>query len=1340
MPRETSWANKQQQNKQVYEPPEISDVEDDHSDIGNFIAASVNQKSPFGNQFHNNNERSVDVPNDFKPAGNPIAQALMSSIPKRNDEQKKKKEDLVDLEDFSDSESTTNTGRSSSKFQIPNALVKPIVETKPHHGLGSGDENNDRDTPIYENADEYNNTGPFSKISLQNPKKDSTPLKYPASNVQQGKIQNATTNKDSDSTEYENETDDDDSEYKPSGKAKNEASQNIHNLSGLVNKNTNQNSSFYEDVSEDVDDIENEILNIINKKPTPKANSTNNHAISSLVQKVVTNPKPLAESITSSSTKNNDSETKKMTNFNEIDKKQPKNSPKTNIKLESPKITEDYVENSTIGKLLYNFVPKNTNLFSKKDDIEPISDLESTSEMRTSKIEELITSLQPKTTWSQKSKPDDTNFSQNKENNSQIKQQDNYKVNSTLGALVTQNISLPKDNLDSSKPKTTDSSPVKVQQPHDSALSALVNQHMSLPKENKDLSKTTTSNTQKVEPPQDNKNTSALAALISQTIILPKNNVSTSKTSDDSSPVKQPLQTQDIKNSTISALVNQNISTNQKGYMDSSTESQLKQQNSLPQGNKNSANQFSANSSPVKVQNDTKNSALSALVNQHISLPKENEISKPTTSDAPKPQQDNKNSALATLVSQTIILPKNNADLSKPVTPDSSPAKQKQSQENKYSTLSGLVNQHISIPKGNDDYLNSFTSDSSPVKQNNSKNGALNNLVSQTVLLPSANVSKPPIPESSLIKPQINPNKKSDEHFDDEDDRKEEYLRQKRAEQEKALDMAIKKQKDHGNSLSSDFEDDDDENDVDVEEYDIGDNGIVVEPPIGFSINSGNISSSLGTFSPSVDNEIDLSHFKKKNNNDLKKGNLIDIVDISTSESDLFLRNDLKSSETNNFKKQFDLLSNSSTVVNQQLKAKQTEVLQLKQQLEEALNEKKQLENQLKASNDKKKDLEAVLESTKSVLKEKEKTQLDIGSKSNESDVILRKNSLMIKDLQNELSNLKNDKRNLESRLHVLQSNNKNEEAALVQSLNEQNEKYAIEIKALKNQIEELHTDRNKLSERKEELSCLLDESDSQLSEQKTVLKNIINKSELEKAMMKTENVKLKNELTELNEQKKKLIEEIQQLKLELRDVKFEIEKLTKEKQELEKGMDREARDKENIKKKYESEVSSYKDQQLQLIEKLGFTEAKLVSAEKEYKYCKNTLQEKQAQLDELKGTLTKINSELNVQEGLLNKEKEEKIRLSAKNESIEDRLRNLQEENNNLKREHSDFVETSKYEKIHTISLKELERKKIDSEKEVNLLKQDLDILNQKLHNAELELKNEKHGQVSMFYTNVND
>jgi hypothetical protein len=65
----------------------------------------------------------------------------------------------------------------------------------------------------------------------------------------------------------------------------------------------------------------------------------------------------------------------------------------------------------------------------------------------------------------------------------------------------------------------------------------------------------------------------------------------------------------------------------------------------------------------------------------------------------------------------------------------------------------------------------------------------------------------------------------------------------------------------------------------------------------------------------------------------------------------------------------------------------------------------------------------------------------------------------------------------------------------------------------------------------------------------------------------------------------------------------------------------------------------------------------------KKVKY-KTALQEKQAQLDEHKDTMVKLRSELNTQEGLFNKEKGEKIRLSARNESIEERFKQIQELN----------------------------------------------------------------------------
>ena len=413
MPRETSWANKQQQQQQQkhnYEPPEISDIDVDSSDIEDFIEKRG---------FRGNNERGVDVPEDFKqPIGNSIVNAVMGSIPKKTsiDQLVHKKEDLVDLEDFSDwgDSSSANPGKNSSKYVIPNALVKPVVETKPHHGLVSRGDGYNIDTPIYENEEELNNN--TGKFTVHSPKKDtgkqSTPLKYP--NTKRSSIDDK-----SDDTEYENDSDRD-SPFKKS---------NTNPISNVfINKNTKQNDSFYEDIGSDIDDIENEIQNIINKKPpTQASNPSNQPNFGDLMVKAIMNPQQQT------------GETK-WTNFNEIDKKQ--NSPKINNKIETSfKTEENYVPNSTIGKLISNFAPKNANILHKKDDQDQVSDLESTSEMRTSKIEELITSLQPnKTTWGQKNKLDENKGPKTSENNSPVKQQDND--NSALASLISQTVLL----------------------------------------------------------------------------------------------------------------------------------------------------------------------------------------------------------------------------------------------------------------------------------------------------------------------------------------------------------------------------------------------------------------------------------------------------------------------------------------------------------------------------------------------------------------------------------------------------------------------------------------------------------------------------------------------------------------------------------------------------------------------------------------------------------------------------------------------------------------------------------------------------------------------------------
>lgn len=680
----------------------------------------------------------------------------------------------------------------------------------------------------------------------------------------------------------------------------------------------------------------------------------------------------------------------------------------------------------------------------------------------------------------------------------------------------------------------------------------------------------------------------------------------------------------------------------------------------------------------------------------------------------------------------------------------------------KYSAIGNLVNQNMKNTLNKID--DSANPNAKPI-DNKANTPGLNDLIQQTIAQnrkdstntsPSKVINKSP-GLNELIAQNIN--KASDNNFvvnliddndiendvdeeeeevnheeieDDEDEQREEYLRKKRAEDEKKLELAKKKQKDHRGSLSSDF----DEGDVDDAVH-----GIDIEPPIGFSknanVNTNQPSSSSGGsvfgFSSTANTGTAVLLNALNNNKNLitypEANAAIDYVEFSTSESDFYMNNENYSSEINNLKKQFDLNTNSNnTVISQQLKFKQNEVMHLKQLLDETIKQKKNLENELKTIQDKKKDLEAVLTKTQDLLVEKEQTQLDVDNKNNKSEIALKSNAHEIKKLNSEIVDLKSEKQNLETRLALLQANPKTFDSPLVQQLNEQNERLSVEIKALKHQIDELNKDRNLLSEHKEELSARLDESEMSVNKHQEALEKAILQFNLEKAVIRDENVKLKSDMQEAIRMKTHLNEEIQRIKIEIKENKLEIEKLVREKQEIERSLDKEKHEKERLKNKYDTDINAYKEQQLQLIEKLGFTEAKLISVEKEYKHCKTTIQEKQMQLDEHKNELIRLKNDLSVQESLLNKEKEEKIKLSAKNESIQERLRLMQDENLNLKKQQQEIIDTHKYEKLHSASLKELERKKMDSDKEVNLLKQDLNILNQKLFNAELELKTQKH------------
>ena len=319
---------------------------------------------------------------------------------------------------------------------------------------------------------------------------------------------------------------------------------------------------------------------------------------------------------------------------------------------------------------------------------------------------------------------------------------------------------------------------------------------------------------------------------------------------------------------------------------------------------------------------------------------------------------------------------------------------------------------------------------------------------------------------------------------------------------------------------------------------------------------------------------------------------------------------------------------------------------------------KMELENKLKETELQKKKFEIAFNNSDKLLAEKERYISNIEKFKNETN---KSEQNDIKQLRKEISDLKEDKHALENKISILQTTNafataaatasnslrSSEDFAVTESMN-------IKVKALENQIEELNKDRKILSSCKEELSFKLDETENEIKKRSEALNIAILQFNMEKKVLSEENSKAKRELNELNETRRKLQEEIDSLKLQLNDKSLSYEKLNIEKINYEKQYNREREDREKFKGNYESEMNLLKEQQLKLMEKLGSAEAKLISTEKDVRYHKNQIEERQKLIDDLKEQLSKSKAEYALQLNLFKKEKEEKERLLDKCEKLE--------------------------------------------------------------------------------------
>ncbi len=120
----------------------------------------------------------------------------------------------------------------------------------------------------------------------------------------------------------------------------------------------------------------------------------------------------------------------------------------------------------------------------------------------------------------------------------------------------------------------------------------------------------------------------------------------------------------------------------------------------------------------------------------------------------------------------------------------------------------------------------------------------------------------------------------------------------------------------------------------------------------------------------------------------------------------------------------------------------------------------------------------------------------------------------------------------------------------------------------------------------------------------------------------------------------------------------FRCEQLVLEKNFLEKQVGREESDSVSLKRDYEQEIAMLKEQVQVLNKELGLGVVKLVSAEKEYQYLKSQVEDRQAQIDELRKEATRYRSEVEGNLRMIKIERQEKEELLKKCAQLEDNIK----------------------------------------------------------------------------------
>ncbi|XP_071805576.1 uncharacterized protein [Asterias amurensis] len=247
-----------------------------------------------------------------------------------------------------------------------------------------------------------------------------------------------------------------------------------------------------------------------------------------------------------------------------------------------------------------------------------------------------------------------------------------------------------------------------------------------------------------------------------------------------------------------------------------------------------------------------------------------------------------------------------------------------------------------------------------------------------------------------------------------------------------------------------------------------------------------------------------------------------------------------------------------------------------------------------------------------------------------------------------------------------------------------QSDRLKTELHALKVELERQRMrhrdDQGMLTSENEELANKIDELKSEIRVSEEALAHATMAFNSQLMAVKTENAMLHGAVEKEMNKSDKLQTKLDSVDRRLKSTSQELEKAQQARADLERSLQRERDEWSLNRDKLGAEIISLRDSSQATIKKYTTAESRLRSLEKELQVASTSLMERSNQLASLQRDLDSRNTRQNSNDTLLQREKEDNYKISARMEGMVERLNDAQNEIAKLRRS----LDTTQQEKIH--------------------------------------------------------